>query len=107
MFGERRRDAQPQRHGRTCHNETFELGGQNSQAIEARHSEGLTACGDWTGVPRRNRRCRVGVDVGVDNDLAVLDHDQPRTSGARLGPEHARIDQASQPDRSAPRQRPA
>lgn len=72
---ERRCDTQPQRDRGTRRNEAFELSTQNSQTIEALHSESLTACGSWTCVAGRNRRRHIDVDISVDNALAVLDHD--------------------------------
>ena len=37
----------------------------------------------------------------AQHDLAVLDHNEPRTSATGLAPHHARIDQPGQPDRAA------
>src|SRR5262245_50368829 len=103
---ERRPWSEPQRHGRTCSNETFELGAQNSQAIEARESEYLAPGGEGTGVPRWDRWRSIGFDVVMQNDVAVFHDDEARIRGAGLGPHHARIDQPRQPDGPAAGERP-
>src|SRR4029434_4389872 len=63
--------------------------------------EGLTACGHWTAITRWNRWRRVCVHCPAQHHLAVLDHNEPRTTVTGLAPYHARIEQPRQPDRAA------
>src|SRR5690349_7588306 len=56
---------------------------------------------------RWNRWGFVCVDGRAQRDLALLDHDEPRTTVTGLMPHQARIEQPRQPDRTAPGERRA
>src|SRR6185312_8150 len=96
-----RSDAQAQRHWCASCNQALQLRRQYPQTIERGYGEGFTTCGDWTTGTWWNRwRCAC-VHGRAQRDLAVLDHDEPRTPVTGLAPDHARIEQPRQPDRAA------
>src|SRR5262249_60479691 len=96
-----RAGAQSERHWRASGNQALQLRRQYPQAIEGGEGESLTMCTDWTTVTWRNRRRCACVHGRVQPDLALLDHDEPRTTVTGLAPHHARIGQPRQPDRAA------
>ena len=96
-----RSDSQAQRHWSASCNQALQLRRQYPQAIEGGEGEGLTTCGHWTAVTRWNRWRCVCVHCRAQRDLALLDHDEPRTTVTGLAPHHARIEQPRQPDRAA------
>src|SRR6478672_5788941 len=88
-----RSDAQAQRHWSASCNQALQLRRQYPQAIEGAEGEGLTTCGHWTAVTWWNRWRRVCVHCPARDHLAVLDHQEPRTTVSGLAPHHARIEQ--------------
>src|SRR5687768_18342732 len=75
-----RADAQAQRHWSASGNQALQLRRQYPQAIEGGDREGLTTCGDSTTVTRWNRWWCVCVNCRAQRDLALLDHDETRTT---------------------------
>src|SRR5262245_13276663 len=97
-----RSESQAQRHWSASGNQALQLRRQYPQAIEGGEGENLTTCGHWTAIARWDRWRCVCVHCRAQRDLALLDHDEPRTTVAGLAPHQARVGQPRQPDRAAP-----